>query len=155
MAMLSIDPYPKIDFIEDIQTDLIFTTLFEDLGAPKGIAGMVDWRLNGFISHTMLDQKVHGTFRECTLMPLDPPFQSSRLCIVGLGSWRSYNSLQLKRLLPMLLRTIMHLKPTACLVCIPKLLKESYKNETQAIVSEFFSEIDIDIKIDIQTTPIA
>ncbi|MCB0272108.1 MAG: hypothetical protein KDD46_03735 [Bdellovibrionales bacterium] len=153
--MLTIDPYKKIEFVEDIQTDLICTTLFEDLGAPKGIAGMVDWRLNGFISQNIVNQKVLGVFRESTLIPLGPPFSSNRLCIFGLGSWRSYNALQLKRLLPKIVQTMMQIKPTSCLVCIPRLLKESYKEETQEIISDFFATFEMPMQIEIQITPIA
>lgn len=153
--MLTVDPYPKIDFVEDISADLICTTLFEDLGAPKGVAGMVDWRLNGFISQNIVDHRMSGAFRESTLIPLDNPFSSNRLCLFGLGSWRSYNSLQLKRLLPKVLQTVLHIKPMSCLICIPRLLKESYKDETQEILTEFFSELNMDMDLQIQITPIA
>lgn len=153
--MLTIDRFEKIEFIEEISSELIFTTLFQDLGAPKGVTGMVDWRLNGFLSRTIVDKQVQGNFLETTLIPLEPPFVAQRLCVLGLGPWRQYNSLTLKKLLPKLLTTLIHLRPESCLVCIPRLLKESYKEETREILTQFFSALDVPCKIDIQITPIA
>lgn len=153
--MLVVDAHPRIEFVEDIQTDLICTTIFSDLGAPKGVTGMLDWRLHGFISRSIVDQKISGKLLESVLIPLGDPFSSKRLFLIGLGSWKEYNSLSLKQILPKILQTLIHLHPKECMICMPRLLKENFKDETKAILTDFFTPFSQDIKVEIHVTNLA
>jgi len=77
----------KIPIVEDIQSDLLVTTYFQDLGSPKGPTGMIDWRLNGFISRNIVEKRITGAKGEITLVPLNKKFSTQRMLLLGLGKW--------------------------------------------------------------------
>ena len=56
--------------LDELNTDLIVASLFETERPPRGVCGLADWRLNGFISRQILGGSVRGTKDEWVLLPL-------------------------------------------------------------------------------------
>jgi hypothetical protein len=149
--MIQIEALRKIPMVEDIQADVLVTTFFQDLGSPKGTTGMIDWRLNGFISRSMVEKRITGAKGEVTLLPLNQKFSSNRMLLLGLGSWKDYSVAELRSLLPTIQKAVMDLKPMKVCFCIPRALNESYEKETEDLIKVFFvafpSKITIEVKI--------
>ncbi len=61
-------------------------TAFADDRPLRGLAGRVDWRLNGRISKLMLRDFVDGHFGETMLTPLESRLPFDRLLFVGMGA---------------------------------------------------------------------
>jgi hypothetical protein len=149
--MIQIEALRKIPIVEEIQSDLLVTTYFQDLGSPKGPTGMIDWRLNGFISRNIVQKRITGAKGEITLVPLNQKFSTQRMILLGLGKWREYTIAELRSVLPALQKTVMDIKPERVCFCIPRALNETYEKETEDLIKVFFvtfpSRIQVDVKI--------
>jgi len=149
--MIQIEALRKIPIVEEIQADLLVTTYFQDLGSPKGPTGMIDWRLNGFISRNIVQKRITGAKGEITLVPLNQKFTTQRMILLGLGKWRDYTISELRSILPALQKTVMDIKPEHVCFCIPRALNETYEKETEDLIKVFFvafpSRIQVDVKI--------
>ena len=77
--------------LDDLQTDLIVVTLYENERPPRGVGGLIDWRLHGFISRAIQDGTIRGKADESVLIPLQRKFQARRLLVLGLGKREEYD----------------------------------------------------------------
>jgi hypothetical protein len=149
--MIQVEALRKIPIVEEIQADVLITTYFQDLGSPKGPTGMIDWRLNGFLSRNIVDKRITGAKGEITLIPLNQKFFTHKMLLLGLGKWRDYTVSELRSVLPGLQKAVMDLKPQHACFCIPRVLNESYEKETEDLIKVFFvafpSRIRIDVKV--------
>ena len=84
--------------LDELHCDLLVTTLFESERPPRGIAGLIDWRLNSFISKKIVDSVIHGKFGEHVLVPLHNRLPARRLLLLGLGTRREFNLAKARQL---------------------------------------------------------
>lgn len=68
----------------------LLVTSFVDDRPLRGLAGQVDWRLNGRLSRLILDEFIDAHYQEATLSPLDGRLPFQRLLVVGLGRRADY-----------------------------------------------------------------
>jgi hypothetical protein len=148
--MIQIEALRKIPVVEDIQADLLVTTYFQDLGSPKGPTGMIDWRLNGFISRSIVEKRITGAKGEITLLPLNHKFETQRMILVGLGKWKDYTISELRQLLPTIQKAVMQMNPEHVCFCIPRATNESYENETEDMIKVLFVTFPARIKVDVK-----
>lgn len=153
--MMQVEALRKIPVVEEIQSDVIVSTYFEDLGSPKGATGMIDWRLNGFISRKIVERTITGQKGEITLVPLNQKFSSTCLMLVGLGKWKDYTTSELRTLLPKILKSVLDLKPQKVFFCIPRLKNESYDKETEDLIRVFFVTIPNRIQFEVKVLNLA
>ena len=71
--------------LDELETDLLVTTLYDTERPPQGVGGLVDWRLNGFVSRQIMNGTVEGLPEELVLIPLHRRLPARRLLILGLG----------------------------------------------------------------------
>jgi hypothetical protein len=71
--------------LDELETDLIVVTLYENERPPRGVSGLIDWRLHGFLSRQIIAGRIRGSSEECVLIPLNKKFPARRLLVVGLG----------------------------------------------------------------------
>lgn len=71
--------------IEKLRTDSIAVFLFENVVPLRGMAGVIDWRLNGMVSGLILKGLLTGRAGEKFLVPLRPRLASWKLFGFGLG----------------------------------------------------------------------
>jgi hypothetical protein len=64
--------------------------LFRDERPPRGSAGIVDWRLNGYVSRLLRSDRVSGESRETTLIASQGRLRPSVVLLVGLGARSLY-----------------------------------------------------------------
>ena len=76
---------PDLHQIDHISAETFVVTLFEDERPPRGLAGLLDWRLSGRLSSMMLSNRMAGRFREAVLFPAYGRLPSVRVCAYGLG----------------------------------------------------------------------
>ena len=58
---------------------------FSDEKPPRGICGLMDWRLNGMISREIKQGHISGEFQEKVIMPYPERISSDFLFLFGLG----------------------------------------------------------------------
>jgi len=65
--------------------DTLILGFFSDERPPKGYCGLVDWRLNGMISHEIAGGRISGSFLEKLVCAFPERIRVSRLLLFGLG----------------------------------------------------------------------
>lgn len=59
---------------------------FTDERPPRGLCGLIDWRLNGMISREIKQAHIHGEFREKVAIPGPERMHSDLLILFGWGN---------------------------------------------------------------------
>ncbi|MDI7258950.1 MAG: M17 family peptidase N-terminal domain-containing protein [Thermodesulfobacteriota bacterium] len=101
----------------DVQDcDVLVTGLFEDERPLRGASGWIDWRLNGMLSHLLIEDKLTGNWKEKTLIPSHGRITPKLILLFGLGKAQDYSYLHVREVFPFFLETLKNLKaPTLCL----------------------------------------
>jgi hypothetical protein len=108
--------------IEDVdlqECQLLVTGFFQDERPLKGTSGLIDWRLNGTISHLLKEGKMTGEWRETTLIPSHGRVIPPLILLLGLGKVRDYSTLRLRDLFPRLFKTLRNLKSSKVCLSFP------------------------------------
>ncbi|MFH1437047.1 MAG: M17 family peptidase N-terminal domain-containing protein [Pseudomonadota bacterium] len=71
--------------LDKLQCDSVSIYVFEDVKPLCGLAGIVDWRLNGMISRLLIDGSLRGTGMENFLIPVRSRLSVEKLFGFGLG----------------------------------------------------------------------
>lgn len=72
--------------VKDLWHEGLAMALFSDEKPPRGVAGMVDWRLGGMISRSIARGTIAGSYGETILFHPDSPFLGPwKILMVGLG----------------------------------------------------------------------
>ena len=109
----------------DVQEcDVLVTGFFPDERPLKGSTGWVDWRLNGMLSHFLIEERLIGHWKETTLIPSQGRLASRMILLVGLGPVKEYSYLRLRELSPYLLETLRKLNTSS--ICLSLPYEESY-----------------------------
>ena len=58
------------------ECDVLVTGFFQDERPLKGSSGWIDWRLNGMISHFLIEKRLTGDWKETTLIPSSGPLMA-------------------------------------------------------------------------------
>ncbi len=108
--------------IEDVdlqECELLVTGFFQDERPLKGTSGLIDWRLNGTISHLLKERKMTGEWQETTLIPSRGRVIPPLILLLGLGKVRDYSTLRLRDLFPRLFETLRNLKSSKVCLSFP------------------------------------
>lgn len=77
--------------IDRIHSHCISLPVFVDQRPLCRQSALVDWRLNGRISHLLEQNKMSGEPGDSLLMPTGGRIQASTLLLYGFGSWASWS----------------------------------------------------------------
>jgi len=108
--------------IEDVdlqECELLVTGFFQDERPLKGTSGLIDWRLNGMLSHLLKGGKMTGEWQETTLIPSRGRVIPRLILLLGLGKVRDYSTLRLRDLFPRLFQTLRNLKSSRICFSFP------------------------------------
>lgn len=108
--------------IEDVdlqESELLVTGFFQDERPLKGTSGLIDWRLNGMLSHLLKERKMTGEWQETTLIPSHGRVIPPLILLLGLGKVREYSTLRLRDLFPRLFETLRNLKSSKVCLSFP------------------------------------
>ena len=106
------------------ECDVLVTGFFSDERPLKGTTGWVDWRLNGMLSHFLIEERLMGDWRETTLIPSQGRMAPRMILLVGLGPKKEYSYLRLREISPFLLETLRKLNTSN--ICLSLPYEESY-----------------------------
>jgi hypothetical protein len=108
--------------IEDVdlqECELLVTGFFQDERPLKGTSGLIDWRLNGMLSHLLKEGRMTGEWQENTLIPCHGRVIPPWILLLGLGKVRDYSTLRLRDLFPRLFETLRNLKSSKVCLSFP------------------------------------
>jgi hypothetical protein len=110
---------PDLHQIDAINTDTFALCLFEEDRPPRGLCGLVDWRLCGRISKMILDGQALGRLRESVLTPAYGRLPCNRLVIFGLGSRQDFSLNRAREVSWFLCDTLRKLKAPSFAIALP------------------------------------
>ncbi|MBI2027747.1 MAG: hypothetical protein HYS98_08120 [Deltaproteobacteria bacterium] len=96
--------------IDKIHVDAIVADLYARDVPLKGPVGMLDWRMYGFFSKLLLDQKMTGRHKETYLVPLKNKAMAKNIVLVGLGTKYKLSERKVAAVIPDVLKTLRRLK---------------------------------------------
>ena len=108
--------------IEDVdlqECELLVTGFFQDERPLKGTSGLIDWRLNGMLSHLLKERRMTGGWQETTLIPSYGRVIPPLILLLGLGKVEDYSTLRLRDLFPRLFETLKNLKSSKVCLSFP------------------------------------
>ena len=108
--------------IEDVdlqECELLVIGFFQDERPLKGTSGLIDWRLNGMLSHFLKEGRMTGEWQENTLIPSHGRVSPRLILLLGLGKVRDYSTLRLRDLFPRLFETLRNLKSSKVCLSFP------------------------------------
>lgn len=83
---------PDLHALDQIRAEALVVCLFQDERPPRGLAGLLDWRLCGRLSDMLIAQRVSGTAGEAVLFPSYGRLPFGRVCAFGLGAASDFTS---------------------------------------------------------------
>ena len=107
------------DGIDLQECDVLVIGLFQDERPLKGSSGWIDWRLNGILSHFLIEKRLTGDWKETTLIPSRGRVIPPMILVLGLGKVRDYSYLRLRELSSHLLETFKNLKTSNICLSLP------------------------------------
>ncbi len=72
--------------LDDLRSEALCAGLFEDETPPRGVLGLVDWRLAGRLSRYIAAGRLRGEAGRVYLLPTGKAFPFDKLFVLGLGA---------------------------------------------------------------------
>ena len=60
---------PSLQSLDSIQADVLVVGLYTNERPPMGLTGLLDWRLCGYVSDLLVEDKISTAVGEATLFP--------------------------------------------------------------------------------------
>jgi hypothetical protein len=96
----------SIERVDTQECDVLVAGFFQDERPLKGSSGWIDWRLNGMLSHFLIENRLTGDWKETTLIPSQGRIAPKLILLLGLGEVKEYSYLRLRELCPYLIETL-------------------------------------------------
>lgn len=101
------------DSLDDVNNELALVLAYQDVRPLKGQAGLLDWRLNGYLSELILENRFQGELGEALLMPSQHRVGVSEILILGLGEARRVENQNLPNYVALILEKLLKKKNTS------------------------------------------
>ncbi len=76
---------PDIELLDEIECEALAMPFFEDERPLRGVLGILDWRLCGFVSRMIIRGRICGCLGEAVLLPGRPHLNVDMLFLFGQG----------------------------------------------------------------------
>ena len=107
--------------IDRIPAELVILLHFEDDIPLHGMLGLIDWRINGRLSHLLKENRFAGLAREKLLMPAEHRFKAEKLVIMGLGKRDEFHDDFIAQIIDFIFDTVREMKSMQICVSFAKL----------------------------------
>jgi hypothetical protein len=110
---------PQLRKLDLAGTEVLVCAFTEGERPPKGVAGLVDWRLVGRVSRLVVDGFVSGALGEVLLVPGRPKLPFDKILLFGIGNQRDFSELVFRAVVEKVLSTLEGLKARTAVVELP------------------------------------
>lgn len=101
------------DSLDEVEAHLALILTYQDVRPLRGQAGLVDWRLNGYLSKLLMQERFRGELGEALLMPSGGRVAARELLFLGLGSKAGIREQDFPSRLTMILEKVLRKKETS------------------------------------------
>lgn len=125
------------DSLDDVESRLALVLAYEDIRPLKGQAGLLDWRLNGYLSKLILHEKFAARLGEALLMPSQGRVPPRELMILGLGKSQAIQDPDVPRFVSLILDKLLNKKDSSFCLSLSDLAKGMFewRNTVRLFVS--------------------
>jgi hypothetical protein len=141
--------------LDELETDLVVTTLFRNERPPRGATGLIDWRLNGFLSRLILNGTLTGKDKEITLIPLHRRLPARRVLIVGLGAPEHFTLAQSRHLAYRVGKAIAGMKAIDVALAFPPAYDEKIQGDTERSIFDALVQASLPNDLFLRWLPIS
>ncbi len=125
-------PFDKID------VPCAVVTTFADFRPLKGVASLVDWRLNGRLSRMLIKNRFRGDLNEVLLIPSEGRIKAQDMLVVGLGLKTTFSESYIGLFIQFLLEKIAQKKVTHFAISFSDIIPDRFewRNSIRLLVSK-------------------
>ncbi len=110
---------PDLAALDQIGTEVLVAGLLADEQPPRGVAGLVDWRLAGTISRLIVRGFATGSVGEVVLVQGKPRLPFEKILLLGLGARDQFDEDVFQTVTERLLRVLEGLRARTAVVELP------------------------------------
>jgi hypothetical protein len=110
---------PQLRKLDLAGTEVLVCAFAEGERPPKGVAGLVDWRLVGRISRLVASGFVKGSLGETLLVPGRPKLPFDKILLFGVGNTCDFSEGVFRAVVEKVLSTLEGLKARSAVVELP------------------------------------
>jgi hypothetical protein len=101
---------PTLEALDDLGGQCLVVTFFSDDRPLRGLAGRVDWRLNGLLSRLILAGFLDGHPCEALLAPIAGRLPQEKMLLVGMGRRGDFSARRFAEVCTFCFRTLVKLQ---------------------------------------------
>jgi hypothetical protein len=110
---------PELRRLDEAPGEVLACCLFADERPPRGVAGLVDWRLAGRVSRLLQTGFLTGEVGEVLLVPGRPRLVSDKVLLFGLGPRAEFDEQVFDRVARRILGALVDLCTRSAIVELP------------------------------------
>lgn len=110
---------PVLRRLDLAATEVLVANLTENERPMRGLAGVLDWRMNGRLSSLLVDGFATGRLGEVLLVPGKPRLPFDKVILFGLGHTADFGDRTYREVLENILSTLKGLKARSAIVELP------------------------------------
>lgn len=110
---------PDLRALDGHPTEVLVGNVFEDERPPRGVAGLVNWRLGGRVDRLLESNFLTGARGEVLLLPGRPRLEADKVLLFGLGARASFDDGAFDLVAERLLGTLLGLCVRSAVVELP------------------------------------
>lgn len=125
------------DSLDEIENDLALVLAYQNVRPLRGQAGLLDWRLNGYLSDLIIQNRFQGNFGEALLMPSGGRVGAKELMILGLGDSKEIGDQNIPHYVSLILEKLLRKKNQSFCLSLSDLAKGMFewRNTVRLFVS--------------------
>lgn len=128
------------DSIDYLSTNLLILPFFSDVRPLKGTLGIVDWRLNGFLSRLIINDKIQGNYFEKILIPPFERIPAERVLMVSIGKKDEIDSQRMVDFTFRLMETIYKISISGFVMSLP--VEIEHLQFGKVLIENYFKGVD-------------
>ncbi len=110
---------PDLRRLDGVESEVLALPFFSDLRPLRGAAGLVDWRMCGFLSKLLIRGQVDGSVGELTLLPSAERLTVDKILLVGLGESEAFEPKRFDAAVRQVLQTATRARMRSCVLELP------------------------------------
>jgi len=110
---------PDLRRLDELKSEALALSFFEDERPLRGALGLVDWRMCGQISRLLLRGRASGAFGEAVLVPTRPRLPFEKLFLFGAGRIGELDEARFEAVVGRMLETLDRARVRASVVALP------------------------------------
>lgn len=123
---------PELRRLDEIPSEALACCLYEDALPPRGVAGLVSFRLAGRVDRLLAEGFLTGRLGEVLLLPGRPRMVADKVLLFGLGERPSFREAHFDQVVDRMLRSLVDLCIRSAVVELPGRLDDAFAPEQAA-----------------------